>query len=94
VTGNKSTNVPTSVDAAQLSAGVIGAKLIDVHGDSVTREAADDAAGNGHEYLPCAGQSAGLVAVVLLVAEIVRRTISQAEEALKRVESYRVATDA
>ena len=51
-------------------------------------------AGNGHEYFPYAGQSAGLVTDVLPVAEIVRRTISQAEDALKLVESYRAAADA
>jgi enoyl-[acyl-carrier protein] reductase II len=51
-------------------------------------------AGNGHEYFPYAGQSAGLVTDVLPGAEIVRRTIAQAEDALKLVESYRAAAEA
>jgi enoyl-[acyl-carrier protein] reductase II len=51
-------------------------------------------AGNGHEYFPYAGQSAGLVTDVVPVAQIVQRTISQAEDALKLVESYRAAVEA
>ncbi len=45
-------------------------------------------AGNGHEYLPFAGQSVGLVTDVLPATEIIRRTISQAEDSLKLLESY------
>jgi len=35
--------------------------------------------GEGHEYLPFTGQSAGLVREVLPAAEIIRRTIAEAE---------------
>jgi enoyl-[acyl-carrier protein] reductase II len=42
-------------------------------------------AGRGDEYLPFAGQSAGLVHEVLPAAEIVRRVVRQAEAALERV---------
>jgi enoyl-[acyl-carrier protein] reductase II len=38
------------------------------------------AAGRGDEYLPFAGQSAGLIHEVLPAAEIVRRVVAQAEE--------------
>jgi enoyl-[acyl-carrier protein] reductase II len=41
-------------------------------------------AGNGHEYIPFAGQSAGLIDGILPAAEIVRRTAAQAENALAR----------
>jgi enoyl-[acyl-carrier protein] reductase II len=39
-------------------------------------------AGGGHEYLPFAGQSVGLIDEVLPAAEIVRRTVAQAEAIL------------
>jgi enoyl-[acyl-carrier protein] reductase II len=39
-------------------------------------------AGRGHEYLPFAGQSVALVDEVLPAAEIVRRTVADAERAL------------
>ncbi|MGH2945769.1 MAG: NAD(P)H-dependent flavin oxidoreductase [Solirubrobacteraceae bacterium] len=42
-------------------------------------------AGGGHEYLPFAGQSAGLIGEVLPAGEIVRRTVAQAEAALAAV---------
>lgn len=38
--------------------------------------------GGGHEYLPFAGQSAGLVHEVLPAGEIVRRVAAEAEAAL------------
>jgi hypothetical protein len=38
--------------------------------------------GEGHEYLPFTGQSAGLVREVLPAAEIIRRTIAEAEAIL------------
>jgi NAD(P)H-dependent flavin oxidoreductase YrpB (nitropropane dioxygenase family) len=38
--------------------------------------------GRGHEYLPFTGQSVGLVTEVLPAAEIVRRVVEEAEEAL------------
>jgi nitronate monooxygenase/enoyl-[acyl-carrier protein] reductase II len=38
------------------------------------------AAGGGDEYLPFAGQSAGLIHEVLPAAEIVRRVVAEAEE--------------
>jgi enoyl-[acyl-carrier protein] reductase II len=41
-------------------------------------------AGEGHEYVPFAGQSAGLIGDILPAAEIVRRTVAQAENALAR----------
>jgi enoyl-[acyl-carrier protein] reductase II len=41
-------------------------------------------AGNGHEYTPFAGQSAGLINDILPAAEIVRRTVGQAHNALAR----------
>jgi enoyl-[acyl-carrier protein] reductase II len=41
-------------------------------------------AGGGHEHLPFAGQSCGLVHDVLPAAEIVRRTLAEAEAALGR----------
>jgi enoyl-[acyl-carrier protein] reductase II len=41
-------------------------------------------AGNGHEYTPFAGQSAGLIDDILPAAEIVRRTVAQALGALAR----------
>jgi enoyl-[acyl-carrier protein] reductase II len=40
--------------------------------------------GNGHEYTPFAGQSAGLIDDILPAAEIVRRTVAQAHNALSR----------
>jgi enoyl-[acyl-carrier protein] reductase II len=43
------------------------------------------AAGRGDEYLPFAGQSAGLIDEVLPAAEIVRRVLAEAEAALERV---------
>jgi enoyl-[acyl-carrier protein] reductase II len=69
-------------------------EMADVAGDLSDALFTAIRAGNGHEYFPYAGQSAGLVTDVLPVAEIVRRTISQAEDALKLVESYRAAADA
>ena len=42
-------------------------------------------AGRGDEYLPFAGQSAGLIGEVLPAAEIVRRVVAEAEAALERV---------
>jgi len=42
-------------------------------------------AGRGDEYLPFAGQSAGLIHEVLPAAEIVRRVVEDAEAALERV---------
>jgi nitronate monooxygenase/enoyl-[acyl-carrier protein] reductase II len=41
-------------------------------------------AGEGHEYVPFAGQSAGLIGDILPAAEIVHRTVAQAENALAR----------
>jgi nitronate monooxygenase/enoyl-[acyl-carrier protein] reductase II len=41
-------------------------------------------AGDGHEYTPFAGQSAGLIDDILPAAEIVRRTVAQAQNALAR----------
>jgi enoyl-[acyl-carrier protein] reductase II len=41
-------------------------------------------AGRGDEYLPFAGQSAGLIHEVLPAAEIVRRVVAEAEAALER----------
>jgi enoyl-[acyl-carrier protein] reductase II len=41
-------------------------------------------AGNGHEYIPFTGQSAGLIDDILPAAEIVRRTVAQAHNALAR----------
>jgi enoyl-[acyl-carrier protein] reductase II len=43
--------------------------------------------GDGHEYLPFTGQSAGLVHDVLPAAEIIRRTIAQAEELITGLQS-------
>jgi nitronate monooxygenase/enoyl-[acyl-carrier protein] reductase II len=40
--------------------------------------------GDGHEYTPFAGQSAGLIDDILPAAEIVRRTVAQAQNALAR----------
>jgi enoyl-[acyl-carrier protein] reductase II len=45
-------------------------------------------AGNGHEY-PFAGQSSGLIGDILPAAEIMRRSLAQAEDALARALSYR-----
>jgi len=42
------------------------------------------AEGRFHEYMPFAGQSAGLIHEVLPVREIIRQLISQAEETLRR----------
>jgi nitronate monooxygenase/enoyl-[acyl-carrier protein] reductase II len=42
-------------------------------------------AGRGDEYLPFAGQSAGLIDDVLPAAEIIGRVMAEAEEALSRV---------
>ena len=42
-------------------------------------------AGGGHEYLPFTGQSAGLIDDVLPAAEIVARTVAEAEAALAGV---------
>ncbi len=42
-------------------------------------------AGRGDEYLPFAGQSAGLIHEILPAAEIVRRVVAEAEAALERV---------
>ena len=39
--------------------------------------------GRGDEYLPFAGQSAGLIDEVLPAGEIVRRVVEQAEAALE-----------
>jgi enoyl-[acyl-carrier protein] reductase II len=41
-------------------------------------------AGDGHEYVPFAGQSAGLIDDILPAAEIVRRTVGEAQNALAR----------
>jgi enoyl-[acyl-carrier protein] reductase II len=41
--------------------------------------------GRGDEYLPFAGQSAGLIHEVLPAAEIVRRVVAEAQAALERV---------
>jgi enoyl-[acyl-carrier protein] reductase II len=41
-------------------------------------------AGNGHEYTPFAGQSVGLIDDILPAAEIVRRTVGEAQNALAR----------
>jgi enoyl-[acyl-carrier protein] reductase II len=46
-------------------------------------------AGNGHEYIPFAGQSSGLIGDILPAAEIMRRSLAQAEDALARTLSYR-----
>jgi enoyl-[acyl-carrier protein] reductase II len=48
-------------------------------------------AGNGHEYTPFAGQSAGLIDDILPAAEIVRRTLAQAQDSLARARD--TATD-
>ena len=48
-------------------------------------------AGNGHEYVPYAGQSAGLIADILPVQQIIRQAISQAEDILELVQSYQTA---
>ncbi len=40
-------------------------------------------AGGGHEHLPFAGQSVGLIHDILPAAEIVRRLVAEAEEALR-----------
>src|SRR5207249_11407846 len=42
------------------------------------------AEGRFHEYMPFAGQSAGLIHEVLPVREIIRRLMSQAEETLRQ----------
>ena len=42
------------------------------------------AAGRAHELVPFTGQTAGLIDEVLPVAEIMRRIVSEAEEALRR----------
>lgn len=42
-------------------------------------------AGRGDEYVPFAGQSVGLIDEILPAAEIVRRVVAEAEEALSRV---------
>ena len=42
-------------------------------------------AGRGDEYLPFAGESAGLIDEVLPAAEIVRRVVAEAQAALERV---------
>jgi enoyl-[acyl-carrier protein] reductase II len=47
--------------------------------------------GNGHEYTPFAGQSAGLIDDILPAAEIVHRTAAQAQDALARASG--TATD-
>lgn len=41
-------------------------------------------AGDGHEYVPFAGQSVGLIDDILPAAEIVRRTVGEAQNALAR----------
>lgn len=41
-------------------------------------------AGGGHEYLPFTGQSAGLIDDVLPAAEIIERTVTEAETVLSR----------
>jgi enoyl-[acyl-carrier protein] reductase II len=46
--------------------------------------------GGGHDYLPFAGQSAGLVHEVLPAAEILRRVVAEAEEALAAAAAVRV----
>jgi nitronate monooxygenase/enoyl-[acyl-carrier protein] reductase II len=48
-------------------------------------------AGNGHEYSPFVGQSVGLIADVVPVAQIIRRTIAEAEDALSLIQSYLTA---
>jgi nitronate monooxygenase/enoyl-[acyl-carrier protein] reductase II len=44
-------------------------------------------AGNGHEYLPFAGQSAGLVHEILPAREIVRRVVAEADQILRGLSS-------
>jgi nitronate monooxygenase/enoyl-[acyl-carrier protein] reductase II len=41
-------------------------------------------AGDGHEYTPFAGQSVGLIDDILPAAEIIRRTVGEAQNALAR----------
>jgi enoyl-[acyl-carrier protein] reductase II len=48
-------------------------------------------AGNGHEYTPFAGQSVGLIDDILPAAEIVRRTVAQAQDALARARNTATA---
>jgi enoyl-[acyl-carrier protein] reductase II len=48
-------------------------------------------AGNGHEYTPFAGQSVGLINDILPAAEIVRRTVAQAQDALTRARNTATA---
>ncbi len=45
--------------------------------------------GREHEFLPWAGQSAGAIREILPAAEIVRRVVTQAEEALAQVSAVR-----
>jgi enoyl-[acyl-carrier protein] reductase II len=55
------------------------------HADELGTEMIDAIlAGNGHEYTPFAGQSAGLIDDILPAAEIVRRTVGEAQNALAR----------
>jgi nitronate monooxygenase/enoyl-[acyl-carrier protein] reductase II len=51
--------------------------------------------GDGHEFIPFTGQSAGLVHDILPAAEIVRRTIDEAEVAIAGLQQYdhRAAAD-
>ena len=44
-------------------------------------------AGDGHEYVPFAGQSAGLIGDILPAAEIVRRTVEEAQDAIAELSS-------
>ena len=48
-------------------------------------------AGNGHEYTPFAGQSVGLINDILPAAEIVRRTVARAQDALTRARNTATA---
>ena len=59
---------PASVSPAEIGPQVVAAIL----------------QGGGHEYMPFAGQSVGLVHEVLPAAEIVRRVVAEADELLDR----------
>jgi enoyl-[acyl-carrier protein] reductase II len=66
---------PDSVDPATLGPKLVEALL----------------AGRGHEYLPFAGQSAGLVHDIPSAREVIERTVSEAEAALERAGAARRA---
>jgi enoyl-[acyl-carrier protein] reductase II len=44
--------------------------------------------GRGHELLPFTGQSAGMIEEILPTAEIVRRMVAEAEQALRRASTF------